>query len=64
MNGVILKNENNYMKLTVGGKEVIETVILQMYEGEDAWIEFKAGTWEVKINVKTIDDSNEIGKFT
>ncbi|KQB56821.1 MULTISPECIES: DUF6864 domain-containing function [Acidovorax] len=47
------------MKITVGGRELITTAVLQVPDGEDAWIEFQAGTWNVRLNVKFVDDKED-----
>lgn len=52
-------NQNMSTTITVGGRELITTAILQVPEGEDAWIEFPAGTWNVRLNVKFVDDKED-----
>lgn len=47
------------MKITVGGRELITTAVLQVPDGEDAWVEFQAGTWNVRLNVMFIDDKED-----
>ncbi len=47
------------MKITVGGRELITTAVLQVPEGEDAWVEFQAANWNVRVNVKFIDDKED-----
>jgi hypothetical protein len=47
------------MKITVGGRELITTAILQVPDREDAWVEFQAGTWNVRLNVRFIDDHED-----
>lgn len=50
------------MKITVGGRELITTAFLQVPDGEDAWIEFQAGSWTVRLNVTFIDDNEDSNK--
>ena len=50
------------MKITVGARELINTAVLQVPDGEDAWVEFQAGTWIVRLNVKFIDDKEDSTK--
>lgn len=47
------------MKVTVGGRERIAEVSLSVPEGEDVWIEFKAGDWNVKLNIVFVDVEGE-----
>jgi len=47
------------MKITVGDRELITTAVLQVPDGEQAWIEFQAGTWGVRLNVSFIDDKDD-----
>lgn len=47
------------MKITVGGREHITTAVLQVPDGEDAWLEFQAGTWRVRLNIIFIDDKED-----
>lgn len=47
------------MKITVGGRELITTAVLQVPDGEDAWVEFKAGAWNIRLNVRFIDDKED-----
>lgn len=47
------------MKITVGGRELIASTSLLVPEGEDAWICFSADEWEVKLNVKFIDNKED-----
>lgn len=51
------------MKVKVGGRELIASFRLLVPEGEDAWVEFTAGTWNVRINVKYDDDAGDAGTF-
>jgi hypothetical protein len=50
------------MKITVGGRELITTAVLQVPDGEDAWVEFQAGTWNVRLNVRFVDDKEDLTK--
>lgn len=53
------------MKITVGGRTHIASVVLQVPDGEDAWIEFPADNWNVKLHVRFIEDkSDPAQKFT
>ena len=53
------------MDITVGGRKLIANAILQVPKGEDAWIEFPAGTWNVRLHIKFVDDDAETEqKFT
>ncbi len=44
------------MSIKIGGREHITTAALLVPEGEDAWVEFLAGTWNVRIHVVFKDD--------
>jgi hypothetical protein len=47
------------MKVLVGGRELITTAVLQVPEGEDAWVEFKVNQWDVRVNVRFIDSTQD-----
>jgi len=47
------------MKITVGSRELITTAVLQIPDGEEAWVEFEAGTWNVRLNVRFVDDKED-----
>lgn len=44
------------MNILVGGRQQIASVSLLVPAGEDAWVEFTADTWDVRINVVFNDD--------
>jgi len=44
------------MKITIGSRELITTAVLQVPDGEEALVEFEAGTWSVRLNVRFVDD--------
>ncbi|HRE72600.1 MULTISPECIES: DUF6864 domain-containing function [unclassified Candidatus Accumulibacter] len=44
------------MKITVGKREQIASATLLVPAGEDAWIEFTAGTWDVRLHVLFVDN--------
>lgn len=50
------------MQLTIGGRQQITQCTVLVPDGEDAWIEFSAGAWNVKINLifeKSADESSQ-----
>jgi hypothetical protein len=51
------------MKVTVGGREVITSAMLQVPNGEDAWVEFQAGIWGVRLNVKFVDTPDDPNQY-
>ena len=51
------------MNLRVGDREHIASASLLVPNGEDAWIEFKADSWNVKLNVIFIDDDASVEGF-
>ncbi len=51
------------MTVKVGGREQIASFRLLVPEGEDAWIEFTAGTWNIRINIQFDDNAGESGTF-
>lgn len=44
------------VKIKIGGRQVIDTASLIVPKGEDAWLEFKAGTWDVKLRLVFVDE--------
>jgi hypothetical protein len=48
------------VKVTVGGRERIAEVSLTIPNGEDAWLEFAAGTWNVKLHIVFVDIEGEV----
>lgn len=46
------------MKILVGGREQIGQATLLVPALSDAWIEFGAGTWSIRINVQFVDDKD------
>lgn len=44
------------LKISVGDREQIASAALLVPEGEDAWIEFTADSWLVRLNVQFADD--------
>ena len=47
------------MKVTVGGREQIAHASLLIGRSEDAWIEFTADTWNVRLHILFVDDAND-----
>jgi len=47
------------MKSKIGNKSVIESFSLLIPASEGAWLEFTAGTWQVKIKIIFIDDKED-----
>lgn len=46
------------MKLTIGGREVIESAFLQVPDGEDAQVEFLANKWNLRLVVKFVTNQD------
>ncbi len=46
------------MKIIIGGREQIASATLLVPDSNDAWLEFLAGSWKVKIRVTFIDDKD------
>jgi hypothetical protein len=44
------------MKITVGSRELITSAVLLVPDGEEAWVEFEAESWNVRLNVRFVDD--------
>lgn len=44
------------MNITIGGRKLITTALLHVPDNEDAWVEFQAETWNVRLNIKFIDN--------
>ena len=44
------------MKITVGSRELITSAVLLVPDGEEAWVEFEAKSWNVRLNVRFVDD--------
>ncbi|WP_126146820.1 DUF6864 domain-containing function [Synechococcus elongatus] len=47
------------MGVTVGGRELIEAFSLLVPWGDDAWINFAAGDWDVRIRIIFEDDKDD-----
>lgn len=47
------------MKVKIGDKEQIFSTVLHVFDGEDAWVEFKHTNMEVKVNLKFVEDSEK-----
>jgi hypothetical protein len=47
------------LKVTIGGREQIANTSLLIGRSEDAWIEFKADTWNVRLHVLFIENADE-----
>lgn len=48
------------MKIKIGTKEVVFTASLIVHAGADAWIEFTADTWNVKLKLEFVDDADTL----
>lgn len=47
------------MKVTIGGREQIANISLLIGKSEDAWIEFAADTWNVRLHVVFIESADK-----
>ncbi len=47
------------MKVTVGGRELIDYATLLVPSSEDAWVEFTADASPVKIRISFVDDKED-----
>jgi len=47
------------MKIKIGNKPVIQTASLLVPVTEGAWVEFSAGSWQVKINIVFVEDKDD-----
>jgi len=47
------------LKVTVGGREQIFATTLLIPNGEDAWIEFAADTWNIRLNIVFVDNKED-----
>jgi hypothetical protein len=47
------------MQVTIGNRKQIASAVLQVPEGEDAWLEFAANTWNVKLRVQFSDNKTD-----
>jgi len=50
------------MKAKIGDLEVIHSQILLIPKGSDAWVEFRAMNWDVKLHFILIDDEENINE--
>ena len=50
------------MQITVGNRKQIASTALQVPEGEDAWIEFQAEGWNVRLNVRFFDNKEDLSQ--
>lgn len=48
------------LKVTIGGRERVGEISLTVPKGEDAWVEFKALSWDMKIHL--VFEDSEDGK--
>jgi hypothetical protein len=52
------------MRVTIGGRELIHSFSLFVPSGNDAWIEFLAGTWNVRLQLVFEEDTeNKEARF-
>lgn len=47
------------MRVTVGGRELIQSFSLFIPDGDDAWIEFMAGAWNIRLNITFEEDAED-----
>lgn len=53
------------MNVKIGNRQQIAAAALQVPEGEDAWVEFVADGWNVRLNVRFVDNKDDPSqKFT
>jgi hypothetical protein len=50
--------------VTIGGRELIQSFSLLIPKGEDAWLEFEAGSWKIRLRVLfEYDTTNPHARF-
>jgi len=48
--------------MKIGNRDIIYTTTLLVPKGEEAWIDFNVGAWEIKLNIVFEDSSEKKGK--